>query len=198
MAYTYAISIMCSWCVCLQVPKKNLTDKEDIKTMRQDVEREIRLLGRINHPHVIKLKESSLAASPYLVLELAPLCLESVLSHTGTFGESLARFYFRQILEGIEACHRAHIFHLDLKPSQILIDHKHALKIADFGFGKSFLRSSSKGAGENVVVEAIDWGDIGGIYICIYIYIVCVVQACYICISLYVYAYCRYTCVHAS
>ncbi len=42
---------------CIQVPKKNLTDAEDLKTMRQDMEREIKLLDKIDHPHVITLKE---------------------------------------------------------------------------------------------------------------------------------------------
>ena len=47
--------------------------------------------------------------------------------------ENEARFYFKQIINGVEYIHRNHISHRDLKPENILIDSNNLIKIGDFG-----------------------------------------------------------------
>lgn len=47
--------------------------------------------------------------------------------------ESDARFYFKQIVNGVEYIHHNHICHRDLKPENILIDSNNLIKIGDFG-----------------------------------------------------------------
>lgn len=42
----------------------------------------------------------------------------------------------RQILTGVEYLHSRLVFHRDLKPQNILINHAGAVKIADFGLGR--------------------------------------------------------------
>lgn len=49
------------------------------------------------------------------------------------FKEIRARFYFRQLIEGLEYCHKTGFCHRDLKPENLLLDHNHVLKISDFG-----------------------------------------------------------------
>ena len=46
--------------------------------------------------------------------------------------------YTYQILEGIVFCHSRRILHRDLKPQNLLIDAKGAIKLADFGLGRAF------------------------------------------------------------
>lgn len=41
--------------------------------------------------------------------------------------------YFRQIIEGVDYCHRFNICHRDLKPENLLLDKHRNIKIADFG-----------------------------------------------------------------
>jgi serine/threonine protein kinase len=53
---------------------------------------------------------------------------------SGRFEEPIARFYFKQFLEGLAYCHGQKITHRDLKPENLLLDQKYTLKIADFGF----------------------------------------------------------------
>ena len=53
---------------------------------------------------------------------------------TGRFSEPIARFYFRQLIEGLDYCHQKGVTHRDLKPENVLYDNSFNLKIADFGF----------------------------------------------------------------
>ena len=42
------------------------------------------------------------------------------------------------MLEGITFCHARRVLHRDLKPQNLLIDNKGAIKLADFGLGRAF------------------------------------------------------------
>ena len=43
-------------------------------------------------------------------------------------------YIFRQIVEGMAYCHRAGIYHRDIKTENILIDRNKKIKVIDFGF----------------------------------------------------------------
>ncbi|ETO17637.1 hypothetical protein RFI_19683 [Reticulomyxa filosa] len=43
--------------------------------------------------------------------------------------ETVARSYFRQLIEGLEACHQAMIIHRDIKPPNLLLDRQFGLKV---------------------------------------------------------------------
>jgi len=60
--------------------------------------------------------------------------LFDLISKHGPLSEKMAWFCFRQILEGINYCHRKGITHRDLKLENLLIDKDFDIKIADFGF----------------------------------------------------------------
>ncbi len=51
----------------------------------------------------------------------------------GAFSEPLARFYFRQLIEGLSHCHSRGVVHRDLKPENLVLDASFNLKIVDFG-----------------------------------------------------------------
>lgn len=71
----------------------------------------------------------------YIALELATGGeLFDFISNSGRFEEPVARYYFKQLLEGLYYCHNQSICHRDLKPENLLLDGEYNLKIADFGF----------------------------------------------------------------
>lgn len=56
------------------------------------------------------------------------------LVHKGKLSPEEARAYFRQIIFGVDYCHRFNICHRDLKPENLLLDaSKRTVKVADFG-----------------------------------------------------------------
>ena len=72
-----------------------------------------------------------------LVLEYAPGGeLFDILYYTSALKEVVARTYFKQIINGLEACHNANAVHRDLKPQNLLLDSKFNVKITDFALSK--------------------------------------------------------------
>jgi serine/threonine protein kinase len=49
--------------------------------------------------------------------------------HARRFSEEQARFYFRQLVEGVEYCHSQGVCHRDLKPENLLLDENKNLKV---------------------------------------------------------------------
>ena len=71
----------------------------------------------------------------YIVLEYASLGeLFCYISKEKPMSEDLARYVFKQILDGVEHIHKCGIVHRDLKIENILIDKDYNIKLTDFGF----------------------------------------------------------------
>ncbi|KAJ2956735.1 hypothetical protein NQZ79_g7447 [Umbelopsis isabellina] len=63
--------------------------------------------------------------------------LFSHLRRAGRFTTDIARFYASEILLAVEYLHSKDIIYRDLKPENLLLDHKGHIKITDFGFAKT-------------------------------------------------------------
>ena len=82
--------------------------------------------------------------------------LFSIISHSGSLSEQLARYYFHQLIDGVEALHSHHIIHRDLKPENLCLDHTFTLKIVDFGLA-TMRRQPRRAPYEDDCESADDW-----------------------------------------
>ncbi|XP_078163936.1 putative serine/threonine-protein kinase At1g54610 isoform X4 [Carex rostrata] len=108
----------------------------------QFMAREILILRRLDHPNIIKLEglvTSRMSCSLYLVFEYMEHDLAGLASFPDIqFTEPQIKCYMQQILCGLEHCHSRGVLHRDIKGSNLLVDNKGVLKIADFGLASFF------------------------------------------------------------
>ncbi|CAH8258553.1 unnamed protein product [Arabidopsis lyrata] len=107
----------------------------------EHVQREIMNHRSLIHPNIIRFKEVLLTATHLaLVMEYAAGGeLFGRICSAGRFSEDEARFFFQQLISGVNYCHSLQICHRDLKLENTLLDGSEAprVKIYDFGYSKS-------------------------------------------------------------
>ena len=114
---------------------------------------------KLKHKNVVKYHEFNEAATlkkangkeetvAYIVQE--PILggeLYKYLSQSGAFSEKVCRYFFKQIVLGLNHIHTNGVCHRDLKPENILLDSDFNVKLVDFGFAAPL--SGKTGSGFN-------------------------------------------------
>uniref|UniRef100_H3D813 Cyclin dependent kinase 13 n=1 Tax=Tetraodon nigroviridis TaxID=99883 RepID=H3D813_TETNG len=118
--------------------------------------REIKILRQLNHKSIINMKEivtdkedaldfKNDKGAFYLVFEYMDHdlmgLLESGLVH---FNENHIRSFMRQLLEGLDYCHKKNFLHRDIKCSNILLNNRGQIKLADFGLARLYNSEESR------------------------------------------------------
>lgn len=116
-------------------------------------EREVKILAKLDHAHVMPIHKYQLDQSPYrFAMPLADSSLFDELPYLVGDTHRIQE-YFRQILTGMSYAHSKGVIHRDLKPQNILLI-AGTIYVADFGLGKriegshlhdSFTRSRMEG-----------------------------------------------------
>ncbi|GJR76278.1 probable serine/threonine-protein kinase [Tanacetum coccineum] len=137
--------------VALKKVRFDILEPESVKFMA----REILILKKLNHPNIIKLEglvTSRMSSSIYLVFEYMEHDLSGLAAvQRVKFTEPQVKCYIKQLLSGLEHCHKNGVLHRDIKGSNLLIDNDGILKIADFGLA-SFFNPQNKQAMTSRVV----------------------------------------------
>ena len=89
--------------------------------------------------------DGSVTKETCLILELAQngQLLDFVCYH-GKLAEPVCRYIFKKIIGALAFCQSQGYAHRDLKPENILFGEDFELKLADFGFAKSFLKKNGQ------------------------------------------------------
>ena len=126
-------------------------DKEKIQkqNMGAQIKKEISIMKMVRHKYIVGMKEVLASKTKiFIVLELVTggELFDKIVS-VGKLTEDAALFYFRQLVEGVEYCHKMGVCHRDLKPENLLLDEHGNLKISDFGLSSLYVGDAdSEGA----------------------------------------------------
>jgi calcium/calmodulin-dependent protein kinase I len=125
--------------------KKKMVEGDDIKLLR----REIQIMKKLNHPNILKLYEVYEDDEQfYLVMELVKgKELFDKIVERGMYSERDAANIILQVVSAVRYLHENGIAHRDLKPENLLSageEENEIVKIADFGFSKSFADEGEK------------------------------------------------------
>jgi serine/threonine protein kinase len=113
-----------------------------ISTMR--LNKEIELIKKLDHPNIVKFFDVLHYNNDIYII--SEYCDGGDFSNllTKPLDEKTTKFYFKQLVQGLQYLQFNSIVHRDLKPKNILlkiVDDGHLLKIADFGFACEFEKS---------------------------------------------------------
>ena len=123
------------------VAVKQIYVDEDNEGIPSTAIREIALLKSLDHPHIIKLKETIYHNDNlYLVFPYFDSDLKKYFnSKKDKIPMHEITDFVYQILLATNHCHSKRIYHRDLKPQNILIDERtKQIKLADFGLSRTF------------------------------------------------------------
>ena len=100
-----------------------------------ELESELQIVSRLSHPHIVKyLGHHRDNEGINIYMEYMPGGnLEETIECFKTLNSEIIKSFSKQILQGINYLHSRKIQHRDIKSSNILLDTKGVLKIADFG-----------------------------------------------------------------
>jgi serine/threonine protein kinase len=114
---------------------------DDPSAMRR-ITREVETLARVSHPNVVtvhdlvRMPDGDGEVTPHLVMELVEgTSLRDLLALRGPSPRSVT--VVLGVLDGLAACHRAGILHLDIKPANVLVTPSGGVKIVDFGIARA-------------------------------------------------------------
>ncbi|XP_030073617.1 calcium/calmodulin-dependent protein kinase kinase 2 isoform X2 [Microcaecilia unicolor] len=120
---------------------KAVAEGLQLKGPIERVYQEIAILKKLDHPNIVKLVEVLDDPSEdhlYMVFELVKQGPVMEIPTNTPSTEDQARFYFQDLIKGIEYLHYQKIIHRDIKPSNLLVGEDGHIKIADFGVSNQF------------------------------------------------------------
>ncbi|KAK4067664.1 hypothetical protein Trihar35433_6224 [Trichoderma harzianum] len=108
------------------------------------IREEIAIMKKLNHPNLAQLIEvldDPDEDSLYIVMEM---CKKGVIMKVGLgeqaepYPDEECRFWFRDLILGIEYLHAQGVIHRDIKPDNLLLSEDDVLKVVDFGVSEMF------------------------------------------------------------
>ncbi|XP_034045543.1 cyclin-dependent kinase 12 [Thalassophryne amazonica] len=118
--------------------------------------REIKILRQLKHRSVVNMKEivtdkqdaldfKKDKGAFYLVFEYMDHDLMGLLeSGLVQFSHEHIRGFMRQLMEGLDYCHKNNFLHRDIKCSNILLNNRGQIKLADFGLARLYNSEESR------------------------------------------------------
>jgi len=135
-----------------------------VKVLRRDVSaeigadrfvREVRLVARLTHPHILPLFDSG-EAGGFLFFVMPVVDGESLRDRIRSAKQlpvDEARQIATEVADALDYAHRHDVVHRDIKPENIMLHDGHAV-VTDFGIGKAVTAAADSGATHTKLTRA--------------------------------------------
>ena len=128
-----------------QVIVTNSANQQSFIQQKEKFKKEALRLAQLNHPNLVKVHEFfEENGTAYFVMDyIEGESLRTKLNREGRLSESLVLNYMRKILPALEVAHMQNIWHLDIKPENIMVDRNDNAYLIDFGASKHIDKNST-------------------------------------------------------
>ena len=116
------------------------TGRTLFEKFKEKLIKEAKILSDVHHPHIVNVLEVfEENDTAYIAMEYIPgSSLKYLLEQNGQLSENIVLIYTHQIAQALQFVHEKNILHLDIKPSNILIDKDDNARLIDFGVSKRY------------------------------------------------------------
>ena len=116
----------------------NSANQASFNQQKEKFKKEALRLANLNHPNLVKVHEffEENGTAYYVMDYIEGESLRSKLNREGALSESLVLKYMKQILPALDVAHKQSIWHLDIKPENIMVDRYGHVYLIDFGASK--------------------------------------------------------------
>jgi serine/threonine-protein kinase len=131
--------------VALKIPHAGQLPEDVMRDFRH----EIRLAARLQHPHILPLKDASVIDDQLVItFPLGERSLADRLQRRVSVATAL--LFSEQLLQALAYAHQQKIVHCDVKPENIVLFEGDQLRLTDFGIAKVALKTI-RGSGTGTV-----------------------------------------------
>ena len=122
----------------------NYRNKQMFEQQINKFKKEASRLTTLRHNNIVKVYDTfEENGTVYYVMDfIEGESLRDKLNREGALPESLVMNYFQQLLSALQAVHEKNIWHLDIKPENILVDNNDHVYLTDFGASKHIEQSN--------------------------------------------------------
>ena len=128
-----------------QVVVTNSANQQSFNQQKAKFKKEALRLANLNHPNLVKVHEffEENGTAYYVMDYIEGESLRTKLNREGVLSESLVLKYLQQLLPALETAHKQSIWHLDIKPENIMVDRYGHVYLIDFGASKHIEQNST-------------------------------------------------------
>ena len=128
-----------------QVVVTNAANQQSFNQQKAKFKKEALRLSNLNHSNLVKVHEffEENGTAYYVMDYIDGESLRTKLSREGVLSEKLVLKYLLQLLSALEVAHKQSIWHLDIKPENIMVDRYGHTYLIDFGASKHIEQNST-------------------------------------------------------
>ena len=129
-----------------QVSVPSMGSVDTVARFRAKFVKEAQTIAAINNPHIIHIHDifEENGTAYYVMDYLSGGALSDLVQRNGVLAEATALGYIRQVADALSYIHARNINHLDIKPSNVLIDGNGNAVVIDFGLSKRYDETGSQ------------------------------------------------------